>query len=66
MNREIKRRSDAVQVSPNTHAVARPAGHRRLGRTPRRVDRLPRRYLSVESMDSLYPDSTTPLPGTTG
>ncbi|MGW2678971.1 IS256 family transposase, partial [Streptomyces sp. NPDC001436] len=24
----------------------------------------PRRYLSTESMDSLYPDSTTSLPGT--
>lgn len=63
LNREVKRRADVVQVSPNDAAVERLA-------TAVLVEihdewiAFPRRYLSNESMDKVYPDSPTLLPGT--
>ncbi|MEU2835476.1 IS256 family transposase, partial [Streptomyces lavendulae] len=64
LNREIKRRSDVVQVFPNTAAVTRLATAVLVELHDEWIA-FPRRYLSVESMDSLYPDTNTCLPGTT-
>lgn len=64
LNREIKRRSDVVQVFPNTGAVARPATAV-LAELHDEWIAFPRRYLSTESMGSLYPDDTQALPEST-
>ena len=63
LNQEIKRRSDVVQVFPNTGAVDRLATAVLVELHDEWIA-FPRRYLSIESMDSLYPDNTTCLPGT--
>lgn len=64
LNREIKRRSDVVQVFPNTGAVARLATGV-IAELPDEWIAFPRRYLSTESMDSLYPDGLTLPPSPT-
>jgi putative transposase len=63
LNREIKRRSDVVQVFPNTDAVTRLATAVVVELHDEWIA-FPRRYLSIESMDSLCPDDTACLPGT--
>jgi transposase-like protein len=62
LNREIKRGSDVVQVFPNTAAVTRPATAV-LAELHDEWIAFPRRHLSNESMDSLYPDTTNHLDG---
>ncbi|MEV6576446.1 IS256 family transposase [Streptomyces sp. NPDC051577] len=63
LNREIKRRSDAVQVFPNTAAVSHLATAVLVELHDEWIV-FPRRYLSTESMDDLYPDTETNLPAT--
>jgi len=63
LSREIKRRSDVVQVFPNTGAVTRLATVVLVELHDEWIA-FPRRYLSIESMDSLYPDDTACLHGT--
>ncbi|MGV9877660.1 IS256 family transposase [Streptomyces cellulosae] len=64
LNREVKRRADVVQVFPNDAAVERLATAVLIELHDEWIA-FPRRYLSNESMDSLYPDKTTLLPATT-
>ncbi|MER7779642.1 IS256 family transposase [Streptomyces sp. NPDC096191] len=64
LNREIKRRTDVVQVFPNPDAVLRPATAV-LAELHDEWIAFPRRCLSEESMDGIYTDDTTALPGTT-
>ncbi|MDL2082274.1 IS256 family transposase, partial [Streptomyces sp. GXMU-J15] len=63
LNREVKRRADVVQVFPNDAAVERLATAVLIELHDEWIA-FPRRYLSNESMDSLYPDKTTLLPAT--
>lgn len=63
LNRETKRRSDIIQVFPNAGAVDRLATAVLLELHDEWIA-FPRRYLSIKSMDSLYPDNTTCLPDT--
>jgi putative transposase len=63
LNREVKRRADVVQVFPNDAAVERLATAVLIEMHDEWVA-FSRRYLSNESMDSLYPDKTTLLPAT--
>jgi putative transposase len=63
LNREVKRRADVVQVFPNDAAVERLATAVLIEMHDEWVA-FPRRYLSNESMDSLYPDKSTLLPAT--
>ncbi|MFJ7200673.1 MULTISPECIES: IS256 family transposase [unclassified Streptomyces] len=64
LNREIKRRSDVVQVFPNPAAVSRLATAV-LTELHDEWIAFPRRCLSIESMDSLDPDTRSSLPDTT-
>ncbi|MFJ8540808.1 transposase [Streptomyces sp. NPDC093586] len=61
LNRQIKRRTDVVQVFPNPAAVLRPATAV-LTELHDEWIAFPRRCLSNESMDALYPDDTIVLP----
>ncbi|MEU3283229.1 IS256 family transposase, partial [Streptomyces antibioticus] len=63
LNREVKRRADVVQVFPNDAAVERLATAVLIELHDEWIA-FPRRYLSNESMDSLYPDKNTLLPAT--
>ncbi|GAA4998446.1 IS256-like element IS1553 family transposase [Yinghuangia aomiensis] len=64
LNREIKRRSDVVQVFPNTDAVTR-LTTAVLAELHDEWIAFPRRYLSSDSMNSLYPDTAALTTGTT-
>ena len=63
LNREVKRRADVVQVFPNDAAVERLATAVLVEMHDEWIA-FPRRYLSNESMDRVYPDSPTLLPRT--
>lgn len=64
LNREIKRRSDVVQVFPNTDAVRRLATAV-LAELHDEWIVFPRRYLPSDSMSSLYPDTAALTTSTT-